>query len=68
MKAGKTSGQHMIEVINYVQKLRREGYNFDSISDMLVEQNIGLDVRWDAVDTVKRQEKNRDKSVSEVER
>jgi hypothetical protein len=35
----------------------------------LMEQNIELNVRWDAgdaVDTVKRQEKNRDKSVSEV--
>jgi hypothetical protein len=33
-----------------------------------MEQNIEIDIRWDAVDTVKRQEKNRDKSVSEMVR
>jgi uncharacterized protein YPO0396 len=66
MKTEKTSVQHIIEVTNYVQKLRLEGCDFDSISDKLVEQNIELDVRWDAIDTVKRQEKNRYNSVPEV--
>jgi hypothetical protein len=68
MKTEKTPAQHIIEVTNYVQRLRLEGYDFDSINNKLMEQNIELDVRWDAVDTVKQQEKNRDKSVSEAVR
>jgi hypothetical protein len=66
MKTEKTPIQHIIEVTNYVQKLRLEDCDFDSISDKLIEQNIELDVRWNVIDTVKRQEKNRYKSVSEM--
>jgi hypothetical protein len=50
-----------IEVINCIQRLRKEGLDFESISDKLAEQNIALDVRWDAIDVVKRQEKNLNK-------
>jgi uncharacterized protein YPO0396 len=68
MKTEKTPVQHIIEVTNSVQKLRLKGCDFDSISDKLIEQNVELDVRLDAIDTVKRQEKNRDKFITEVQK
>jgi len=54
----KTNLGKVIETINYVQELRKTGMDFDAINDKLTELNIELDIRWDTVDIVKRQEKN----------
>jgi hypothetical protein len=52
-----------IEVINCIQKLRKKELDFESISDKFAEQNIALEVRWSAIDVVKHQEENLDKSA-----
>lgn len=63
MEIEKTCEGNIIEIVNYVQKRRREGIAFDAISDELIcgealGKFVEFDVRMDAIDTVKRQEQN----------
>jgi hypothetical protein len=60
----KTNSERIIEIINYVQKFRKDGLDFDSISGKLAELNVELEVRWNAIDTVKRQEENCNKILA----
>jgi len=52
-----------LEAVNFVQELRKAGRDFEAITDKLTEMNTALEIRWNAIDQVKKQEKNAGRKI-----